>query len=363
MTVSTPSPLTVALERLGAGSKRGLTTAETATAVSVIMAGEASDAAIAAFLTALRVKGETADELAGAVEAVRSRMIRWEEGEGTGDGAWPTPRPLLDTCGTGGDGACTVNVSTATAIVVAACGVPVAKHGNRSASGNSGSAEVLGELGVAIDADSVRVRRCLAELGITFLFAPGFHPALRHAAPARRQLPFRTLFNLVGPLVNPARPEFQLVGVAGRHAADLMAQALARLGGLCAAVVTGDDGLDEVTLDGPTHVHWVESGVVSLETWHARDFGLPRVPAAALLVDGPAASAARIRDFLDGQDGPVRDLVLANSAAALRVAGRETALVAGVERAARAVDSGAALALLERWARLSHEGYAAPRTL
>ncbi len=347
------SPLLTAIERLARPSN--LTAAETSQAVTVIMSGTASEASIAAFLTALRVKGETADELAGAVEAVRAHMAPWDRGAATSLlGA--TPGPLLDTCGTGGDGAGTVNVSTATALVVAACGVPVAKHGNRSASGRSGSAEVLTELGVAIEAPPHVLRLCLAELGITFLFAPAFHPALRFAAPVRRQLPFRTLFNLVGPLANPARPEFQLVGVAGARQAELVAEALVRLGACRAAVVTGGDGLDEVTLDGPTAVHWVEAGAITRQTWFAADFGLPRVPAAALQVDGPPASAARIRDFLAGQVGPVRHMVLANCAAALEVAGVVSSKAEGVQRAAEAVDTGAAALLLERWAKLSHSG-------
>jgi len=346
------SPLITAIERLAGPSN--LTAAETSEAVTVIMAGAASEASIAAFLTALRVKGETADELAGAVEAVRAHMAPWDRGAEAPLLMGAAPRPLLDTCGTGGDGAGTVNVSTATALVVAACGVPVAKHGNRSASGRSGSAEVLTELGVAIEAPPDVLRRCLAMLGITFLFAPAFHPALRFAAPVRRQLPFRTLFNLVGPLANPARPEFQLVGVAGARQAELVAEALVRLGVRRAAVVTGGDGLDEVTLDGPTTVHWVESGAITRQTWSAADFGLPRVPAAALRVDGPAASAALIRDFLAGQVGPVRHAVLANCAAALSVAGVVASKAEGVERAAEAVDSGAAAQLLQRWGELSH---------
>jgi anthranilate phosphoribosyltransferase len=340
--------LRAALERLASGGSHGLTAAETAAAVSVIMDGQASEAAIAAFLTALRIRGETADELTGAVEAVRARMTPFARQSGP-DGA---TEPLLDTCGTGGDGACTVNISTATAVVVAACGVPMAKHGNRSASGNSGSAEVLTELGVRVDAGPAVLSRCLFEVGITFLFAPAFHPALRFAAPARKQLPFRTLFNLVGPLANPARPEFQLVGVAGLAQAELVAQALARLGIRRAAVVSGSDGLDEVTLAGPTQVRWVEAGRVTARTWSPSEFGLPHIPAEALRVAGPAASAARIRDFLSGQEGPVRASVLANAAAALAVWGAG-GLSEGVEQACRAVDSGAAASVLERWCRLS----------
>ncbi|HEV3166079.1 MAG TPA: anthranilate phosphoribosyltransferase [Isosphaeraceae bacterium] len=334
--------LTEALERLGAG--HDLTAEQSSAAVATIMAGGAPDAAIAAFLTALRDKGETAPELAGAVQAVREHMAGWERG------AFPA---LLDTCGTGGDGACTVNVSTAAAIVVAACGVPVAKHGNRSASGNSGSAEVLAELGVAFDAEPAVASRCLGELGITFLFAPRYHPALRFAAPMRKQLPFRTLFNLVGPLANPAQPEYQLVGVASDRQAALMAEALARLGILRAAVVTGSDGLDEVTLGGPTRVRWVEAGQITTDEWTPTHFGLPMIGALELRVSGPAESAARLRAIFAGERGPCRDVVLANAAAALRVAGRVEHLAEGVTRASDALDSGAAADLLERWGRLS----------
>jgi anthranilate phosphoribosyltransferase len=347
-------PLLAALERLGAGNS--LSAGEMAAALSVIMQGEAPETTTAALLTALRFKGETAEELAGAVAAVRAHMAPWDPvtaGEGSPEPLPAVPRPLLDTCGTGGDGAGTVNISTATAIVVAACGVPVAKHGNRSASGRSGSAEVLTELGVAIEAKLSVLRRCLAELGITFLFAPAFHPALRHAAAVRRQLPFRTLFNLVGPLSNPALPEYQLVGVPGVRQAELVAEALQRLGVRRAAVVTGGDGLDEVTLDGPTAVLWVDETSIAKETWTAADFGLPRVSAAAVGVTGPAASAALIRACLAGRSGPVRDLVLANSAAALLVARRATTLAEGVTISGQALDSGSAAQLLERWARLS----------
>jgi anthranilate phosphoribosyltransferase len=335
------TPLSEALERLGAG--RDLTAEQAFAAVSTIMDGEATEAAIAAFLTALRVKGETPAELIGAVRAVRAHMAGWE-------GVSP---PLLDTCGTGGDGACTVNVSTATAMVVAACGVPVAKHGNRSASGNSGSAEVLAELGVAFDAEPPIPARCLAELGITFLFAPRYHPALRFAAPVRRQLPFRTLFNLVGPLANPARPDFQLVGVAGQRQAEMVAHALAELGIRRAAVVTGADGLDEVSLGGPTALFLVESGRVERGEWTPDSFGLPGVRAADLKVSGPAESAALLRRAFAGAPGPVRDVILANAAAALLVAGHADSLPSGVQQAAAALNSGAVAELLHRWTRLS----------
>ena len=280
------------------GARKDLTEAQARLAVDAIMAGDAPDALVGAFLAALRVKGESAEELAGAVEAVRERMTGWEPIEGL--------PPALDTCGTGGDGANTVNISTASAVVVAACGVPVAKHGNRSASGNSGSAEVLTELGVAVEAEPPALRRCLAELGITFLFAPRFHPALRFAAPVRRQLPFRTLFNMIGPLANPARPAYQLIGVPDPRQADLMAAAIARLGVVRAAVVTGSDGLDEVSLDGPTRVRWVESGEVDLADLDAGGIRPGRRPGRrpARLRTG-REPASRLRDLSPAAPGRI----------------------------------------------------------
>jgi anthranilate phosphoribosyltransferase len=315
------------------------------------MDGRASEVAVAAFLTALRVKGETAAELAGAVRAVRDRMTPLEVAS----------RPILDTCGTGGDGACTVNISTATALVVASCGVAVAKHGNRAATSRCGSAEVLAELGSPSRPSRQALSRCLAELGITFLFAPRFHPALRFAAPVRRQLPFRTLFNLVGPLANPARPDYQLIGVAGRRPAGLIAEVLALLGTTRAAVVTGADGLDEVSLDGPTRVLWVEAGRITAEAWEPGEFGLPTVRAGDLRVAGPVEAAARLRGLLARETGPVRDVVLANAAAALLVAGRAASLRSGVAEAAEALDSGASARLLERWTQLGRADEPGPR--
>jgi anthranilate phosphoribosyltransferase len=334
-------PLLDALGKLSAG--RSLTEVEAHAAVGDVMLGAAPEAVLAAFLTALRMKGETPDELAGAVRAVRERMTHWDDNPSGGR------RPLLDTCGTGGDGANTVNISTATAIVVAAAGVAVAKHGNRSASGNSGSAEVLTELGVEIEATPEQMQRCLNELGLTFFYAPRFHPALRHAAAVRRLLPFRTLFNLVGPLANPARPEYQIVGVSGERQALLVAEALLRLGTLRAAVVRGADGLDEVTLGGETHVLWVESGMIRPRTWTPDEFGLETVTAAELQVSGPSQSAALIRLILSGDSGPAGRAVLANAAAALLVVERVSSLREGVEVAAETIRSGRASELLERW--------------
>ena len=339
----TPVAAAHAVRKLSAGVD--LTRDEAEAAVAEVLEGVVSESLIAAFLTALTVKGETAAELTGAVAAVRSRMET--------DGLAAAPAGTVDTCGTGGDGANTVNVSTAAALVVAACGVPVAKHGNRSASGNSGSAEVLTELGVEVEATTPVLGRCLSELGITFLFAPKFHPGLRFAGPVRRLLPFRTLFNLIGPLANPARPEFQLVGVAGTRQAALVAEALASLGTRRAAVVTGADGLDEVTLSGPTHVLWLENGVVTPREWRPESFGLAPAGATVLRVSGPSDSAARITHLLGGEPGPVRDAVVANAAAALLVAGRCGGLLDGVDLAREAVDSGRARTLLQRWRRLS----------
>ena len=247
------NPVAWALEKLAAG--KALTPAESHDAIAVLLDGEASDAAALAFLTALHVKGETADELEGAVRAVRERMNAWESGVDHDS--------LLDTCGTGGDGAGTVNISTAAAVIVAACGIPVVKHGNRAASGISGSSDVLAALGVNADADLAVLGRCLAELNIAFLFAPRFHPGLQRIAPIRRQLPFRTVFNLVGPLCNPASPGYQLVGVPDDARGGLMAEVLSRQPHLRrAVVVTGSDGLDEVTLDGPTSIWVVEPGQI-----------------------------------------------------------------------------------------------------
>ncbi len=220
-------------------------------AIGSLLDGEVPEAVAAALLTAIRIRGETADDLEGAVRAVRRRMVGWT-------GPIP-PEQLLDTCGTGGDGANTVNLSTAAAIVAAACDVPVVKHGNRAASGNSGSSDVLTALGVAADPGPDALARCLTELNLAFLFAPRFHPGLRGVAEVRRLLPFRTIFNLVGPLCNPASPAYQLVGTPDANRADLMAAVLARMEHVRrAAVVTGSDGLDEVTLDGPTRVLVVE---------------------------------------------------------------------------------------------------------
>lgn len=333
--------LATAVERLA--SSQGLGREEVRISVAAMLDGQAGEVETSAFLTALHIKGETGEELLGAVEAIRERMISFDSGQ---------PR-AIDTCGTGGDRAGTVNISTAAAVVVAACSVPVVKHGNRAASGKSGSSDVLAQLGVAVEAEPAMLRSILDELGIAFLFAPRFHPGLRVVAPIRRRLPFRTVFNLVGPLCNPASPAFQIVGVPRESHARRMAEVLSRTPTIRRAVVVrGSDGLDEVTLTGPTEVLLVEEGEISELTWTPADFGLPETHTKGLGVDGPAESAALLRRVFAGEDGPVRAYILANAAAALWTAER-TPLAEAVARAAEAIDSGRAASLLERWAELS----------
>jgi anthranilate phosphoribosyltransferase len=337
--------LKFAVERLATGESLAISEAQEATAQ--ILGGGASDALTAAFLAALRIKGECSAELLGAVRAIRAEMVPWI--------ADRDPAGLLDTCGTGGDGASTVNVSTAAAIVSAACGVPIVKHGNRAASGSSGSSDVLAALGVAVDVEPIVQRSCFQELGIAFLFAPRYHPGLRVVAAVRRELPFRTLFNLVGPLCNPASPGFQLVGVPREPQADLMAGALAGMPHINrAVVVTGEDGLDEVTLDGPTQVRVVEDGTIRSEIWYPENFGLERVRADELRIESPSESALKIQRLLLGEKGPIRRIVLANVAAALWTVGKFDRLPDAVAHAEEAIDSGTAAHLVERWAELTH---------
>ena len=325
-----------ALELLAEGST--LTSDQTRSVVLEIMGGECPDAQIAAYLTALRVRGETVDELVGTASAMREKLPPLAL----------TTTELLDTCGTGGDQSGTFNISTASAIVVAGCGVPVAKHGNRSVSSSSGSADVLTCLGVDLEAEAETVADCLESIGLAFFFAPRWHPAMKHVMAARRLLRFRTIFNLVGPLSNPAGAAFQLVGVGRPEWADKLAEALGRLGTRSAAVVCGEDGLDEVTLAAPTRAVCVEGGKRRIETWTADSFGLPGASGDDWRVDSPGESAAVIQRVLAGESGPCRNIVLANAAVALRVVGRTNDLKDGVELAAQAIDSGEARAKLDK---------------
>jgi anthranilate phosphoribosyltransferase len=322
---------------------RDATADECRAAFGAIMDGESSETAIAALLTALRAKGESPEELIGAAAAMRARAT-----------PIPTVREgLLDTCGTGGDRLSTFNISTATALVAAAAGVPVAKHGNRSATSTSGSADVLEELGVDITLGPEAVGKCIDELGIGFCFAPLFHGAMRYAAPVRRELGFRTIFNLVGPLTNPASASYQLMGATDTATAEKLAEAALGLGTARTLLVCGADQLDEVALWGETAVFDVADGQVTRRTWSAATFGLIECTADDLRVASPAESAEVIRRVLEGHGGPPRDIVLANAAAAIWCAGHAAKLTEAVAAAAAAIDSGQAALLTDELAQLS----------
>lgn len=310
-------------------------------AMQAILAGDATTPQIAAFLAAIRVKEETAEEVLGFTEALRANAIRVDHGLGN--------EPLLDTCGTGGDARNTINVSTLAAIVIAACGVPVAKHGNRSVSSKCGSADLLEALGIAILTAPADIAASIREVGIGFLFAPALHPALKNAMPARKELGIRTVFNVLGPLVNPAQANRQLVGAPSLKGADIMSHVLARLGLPHGLVVHGADGVDEVSLTGPTHAFVVTPGAVSHHTLTPEDFGLRRAPLSAITGGDVATNVAIARRVLQGEPGPMRDFVVINAAAGLCVAGVVEHWTEGRELAESALANGAAAQLVERW--------------
>ncbi len=330
------------LGRLSAGES--LSRDEMTTAIDHIMQGEARHGEIALLLMALRAKGETVDEVAGAAVSLRRHMVPIRSRHPV----------LLDTCGTGGDGSGTFNISTAAALVTAAAGVPVAKHGNRKVSSRSGSADVLAELGVNVEASVAQVEACLDELGICFCFAPLMHPAMKQVAAVRKELGVPTLFNLLGPLTNPAGAPHQLLGVGRPELRPLLAAALGKLGTVRSFVVCGDDGLDEVTLATTTQVMEVTPQGLREFTWSPRDFGIEPAPLDALQVEGSAGSAAMIRAVLAGERGPARAIVVLNAAAALLAAGVADGPTAAARRAAEAIDSHAAAELLARLAEKSH---------
>ena len=321
------------LARLARGET--LSEAETEAAFGLIMAGEATPAQIAGLLMAMRVRGETVAELRGAARAMRARMLRV-----------PAPAEAIDVCGTGGDGAGTLNVSTAVTLVLAGLGVPVAKHGNRALSSKSGGADVLTALGVDVDLAPARLPAVMAEAGCMFLFAPNHHAALRHAAGPRVELGTRTIFNLLGPLANPAGVRRQLIGVFSPQWLRPIAEALAGLGAERLWVVHGG-GLDELSLAGESQVVALMEGELSSFIVTPEAAGLARAPLAAIRGGDAAANAAALLALLEGARGPYRDIVLLNAAAALIVAGRAAALAEGAAAAARAIDSGAARAVLE----------------
>ena len=349
--------ITAHLGRISAG--HDLTQAEMTEVFDQVMSGGVPENEIAVLLTALRAKGESAEEIAGAAAAMRKHMtpIRTRR---TG---------LVDTCGTGGISSELFNISTAAAIVAAAAGVPVAKHGNRSVTSKSGSADVLSALGVTVDASVATLERCLDELGICFCFAPCLHPAMKHVAAVRKKLGIPTIFNLLGPLCNPAGAPFQLLGVGRPELQQTMAEVLARLGTEHAVVVHGTEGLGEVSLAAPTEVievyrspHAPREEFVSRSetstmlrrfTWQPEDFGLDPASTDSMRVSGPHESAAIIRRVLNGELGPERDIVVLNAAAALWVAGVDPSPRVCAERAAGAIDRGAAQELLAAWIDMS----------
>jgi len=323
---------------------RDLSREEAAQAMNEMMEGEATPAQIAAFITALRIKGETVDEITGMAQTMREKSLKVT-----------TDDFLVDTCGTGGDGQGTINVSTAAALVAAAAGVKVAKHGNRAASGACGSADVMEALGVKVDLSPDGVKRCLEEVGIGFMFAPVFHPSMRHAAGPRREIGIRTVFNILGPLTNPAGAHAQLLGVADPSAAEKMAQALGRLGTQRAMVVHGEEGLDEISIAGPTRVWELTSGKVRSYAMTAEDGGLSRASLEGIQGGSVERNAELLRGILRGDSGPAQDVVLLNAAAALVVGRKATDIKEGVALVRQTVASGAALEKLEALARLSQQ--------
>lgn len=330
--------------------RQDLTVDEAAAAMDEIMEGRAQPAQIAALLVGLAMKGERPSEVVGLAKTMRARATRLTR----------THYPVFDTCGTGGDRAHTFNVSTIAALVVAACGLKVAKHGNRSVSSRCGSADLFEALGVNISASPGVVERCLDDAGIAFFFAPTFHPSMRHAAQTRRELGVRTAFNLLGPLTNPAGATRQLVGVPRPELTELVARSLGLLGSERAWVVHGADGLDEISTTGYTKVSECRNGAVNTFYLHPSDVGLPKTSPEALK-GGDATENARIaRDVLDGSRGPARDIVVLNAGASLLVAGAASTLGDGIARAEAALESGGARAALETLARVSNAEDRAP---
>ncbi|HEY7590129.1 MAG TPA: anthranilate phosphoribosyltransferase [Candidatus Limnocylindrales bacterium] len=315
---------------------RSLTMDEARAAMGAVMDGEATPAQLAALLVALRMRGETIEELAGFAGAMRDRVVRVEAPAGT-----------VDTCGTGGDKSGTFNISTCAALVVAAAGVPVAKHGNRAMTSQSGSADVLEALGVRTDHDAGSAAAALREVGFAFLFAPMFHPAMKHAGPTRREIGVRTAFNLLGPLTNPAGARRQVIGVADPTAAPRLAEVL-RLLGVDRAFVVHGDGLDELPLDGSGVLYHASPDAVVRHEIDVRELGLPVAQTSRLAGGDPATNARLIEAVLGGERGPRRDVVLLNAAAALLAAGRVEQMESGLELARSTIEDGRARDLLER---------------
>jgi anthranilate phosphoribosyltransferase len=323
--------------------RRNLTRLEAAGAMQAIMSGEATHIQIAAFLTALRMKGETIDELIGFAEVMRQKAVRVRtRGQEVAAMTGTDRDMLIDTCGTGGDVSSTFNVSTATAFVVAGAGVRVAKHGTRAISSLCGSADVVETLGVSLDLTPAQVGRCVDEVGIGFLYAPLLHTAMRHVMTARREMAVRTVFNILGPLTNPAGANAQVIGVYSPALTEPIARVLSELGTVRAFVVHGADGLDEISTTGESRVSEVREGAVRNFPVRPEDLGLPRATLKDLRGGDREENAQIIRDLLQGQRGPRRDIVLMNAAAALVVAGKAPDLPQGVKIAEQSIDSAAA---------------------
>jgi len=333
--LSRERPMIDCIRRAAAG--RDLSAAAIRGAVGAMIGAQATPAQIAALLVALSLKGETAEEIAGAAQAMRAHAVR----------VHTTRRPVMDVCGTGGDGSGTFNVSTAVAFVVAGAGVAVAKHGNRAMTGRCGSADVLEQLGVRVDAPPQVTSASLEQNGIAFIFAQKHHPALRCVAPIRREIGVPTLFNVLGPLSNPAGAQRQVIGVAQRRALRLVAEALARLDCERAAVVRGEDGMDELTLSGPSRiVEWTGKAVKEY-VCDPQDLGFPRRRREAIAGGEAPRNATLVRGVLEARPGAHRDVVILNAGLALEIAGAAGNMSAGCELAKRSIDSGAALAKLE----------------
>lgn len=315
-----------------------LTADEAAAAMQQVMDGAAPPAALAGLLSALAMKGERPSEIVGFARTMRANAVKLSK----------PPGDVFDTCGTGGDRSGTFNISSAAALVVAACGVRVAKHGNRSVSSRCGSADVFEQLGVNVAASPAVVERTLHDAGIAFFFAPTFHPSMKHAGPTRRELGIRTAFNLLGPLTNPAGASRQIVGVPKSELTELLARALMLLGSARAWVVHGADGIDEISTTGYTKVSECRDGAVHTFYVHPSDFGFQKAAPAELKGGDAAANAAIVRRILDGEHGAPRDVVVLNAGAALFVAGRADSVSVGVKLAGQALDSGAARTTLDR---------------
>lgn len=337
-----PEDLRAAIKKVAAGET--LSQTEAARTFELIMSGGATDVQIGALLMGMQARGETVDEIAGAARVLRAKALSVR-----------APIGAIDTCGTGGDAKGTHNISTCTAFVVAGAGVPVAKHGNRSVSSRSGSADVLAALGVNLECSPETIERCIAECGLGFMFAPTHHAAMRHVAKVRAELGVRTIFNLLGPLVNPAATKFQVVGVFDEKWVEPMAHVLGMLGVERAWVVHGADGLDELTTTNISYVAALDHGKISSFKISPRNAGLADAKPEDLVGGDATENAAHIRAVLQGNQGPLRDIALLNAAAALMVAGKAKSLRDGVALAAESIESGKAMGVLEALVQLSHD--------